>query len=85
MIVDPTDVYLMPAGIPTGFILAFTRGWDMTLVMLGCIPFMGLMGALMTRSTAKAAERENKAYAKASGVAQQSISQIRTVASYTQV
>ncbi|GAX85324.1 hypothetical protein CEUSTIGMA_g12741.t1 [Chlamydomonas eustigma] len=69
----------------TGFILAFTRGWDMTLVMLGCIPLMGVMGAFMSRTTSRAAERENAAYAKASAVAQQSISQIRTVASYTQV
>jgi ATP-binding cassette subfamily B (MDR/TAP) protein 1 len=33
-----------------GFIIAFIRGWDMTLVMLGCIPLMGLMGAYMAKT-----------------------------------
>lgn len=33
-----------------GFIIAFIRGWDMTLVMLGCIPLMGVMGAFMAKT-----------------------------------
>ena len=33
----------------TGFVLAFIKGWDMTLVMLGCIPLMGVAGAFMVR------------------------------------
>ena len=67
-----------------GFILAFIKGWSMTLVMLGCIPLMGLMGAFMAKTIGSSTQRQNAAYAKASMVAQQAISQIRTVVSYTQ-
>ena len=42
-------------------------------------------GALAAKLTAKAAAKENAAYARASAIAQQSIGQIRTVAAYTQV
>ena len=74
-----------PPSPHSGFLLAFVKGWDMTLVMLGCIPLMGVAGALAAKLTAKAAAKENAAYARASAIAQQSIGQIRTVAAYTQV
>jgi hypothetical protein len=67
----------------TGFILAFIKGWDMTLVMLGCIPLMGVMGAVMMSAISKSTQTQNAAYARASMVAQQSISQVRTVAAPT--
>ena len=52
--------------------------------MLGCVPFMGIMGAFMANAISKSTIRQNAAYAQASMVAQQSIAQIRTVAAYTQ-
>lgn len=65
------DVFCCPARIPAhpqpwlvmfpaGFALAFVKGWDMTLVMLGCIPLMGVMGAIAARVTAKASVKVSR-------------------------
>ncbi|GLI63941.1 hypothetical protein VaNZ11_007082 [Volvox africanus] len=66
----------------TGFVIGFVKGWEMALVMLGCMPFLALIGGLLAKGTAMANNASSKAYAEASAIAQQSISQIRTVAAY---
>ncbi|KAG2490598.1 hypothetical protein HYH03_010991 [Edaphochlamys debaryana] len=66
----------------TGFIIGFVMGWEMALVMVGCMPFMAAIGGILAKGTTKASEASAKAYAEASAIAQQSISQIRTVAAY---
>ncbi|KXZ51733.1 hypothetical protein GPECTOR_11g18 [Gonium pectorale] len=65
-----------------GFIIGFVRGWEMALVMLGCMPFLAIIGGILAKGTAMANSASAKAYAEASAIAQQSISQIRTVAAY---
>lgn len=65
-----------------GFIVAFTRGWDMTLVLVGCLPFLAAIGAVLTQLQTKLAARQTAAYTDAGAVVQQSLSQIRTVAAY---
>mmetsp|Transcript_13373 Transcript_13373/g.23679 ORF Transcript_13373/g.23679 Transcript_13373/m.23679 type:complete len:1466 (-) Transcript_13373:839-5236(-) len=67
-----------------GFVIAFTKGWDMTLVMIGCVPFMMVIGGMMAKVMATTAQRSNASYAQASMVAQQSILQVRTIYSYVQ-
>ncbi|GIL71759.1 hypothetical protein Vretimale_808 [Volvox reticuliferus] len=66
----------------TGFVIGFAKGWEMALVMLGCMPFLAIIGGLLAKGTAMANSASSKAYAEASAIAQQSISQIRTVAAY---
>jgi hypothetical protein len=44
-------------------------------VLLGCIPFMVLIGAMVAHTMSTAAGTENAAYAEASALAQQSIAQ----------
>ncbi|KXZ43925.1 hypothetical protein GPECTOR_77g22 [Gonium pectorale] len=66
-----------------GFVVGFVKGWDMALVMLGCMPFLAIIGGLLAKGTAMANAASAKAYADASAIAQQSIAQIRTVAAYS--
>ncbi len=50
--------------------------------MIGTLPFLGLCGAIMARVTAVMGAKSTEAYAGASALLQQSLSQIRTVAAY---
>ncbi|KAK8944676.1 ABC transporter B family member 11 [Platanthera zijinensis] len=65
------------------FIVAFVKGWLLTLIMLSTIPPMVICGVIMTKILSKVSSREQKAYTKASEVVEQTISSIRTVASFT--
>ncbi|CAA0377413.1 unnamed protein product [Arabidopsis thaliana] len=66
-----------------GFVIAFVRGWLLTLVMLSSIPLLVMAGALLAIVIAKTASRGQTAYAKAATVVEQTIGSIRTVASFT--
>ncbi|KAI6672601.1 hypothetical protein NL676_000507 [Syzygium grande] len=66
-----------------GFIIAFTKGWQLTLVMLSIIPPLVVSGALMSLIIGKMASRGQSAYAKAANVVEQTIGSFRTVASFT--
>lgn len=62
-----------------GFIIAFVKGWLLTLVMLSAIPLLVLAGAIMSLFIAKMATRGQNAYAEASTLVEQTIGSIRTV------
>ncbi|KAK0581681.1 hypothetical protein LWI29_016795 [Acer saccharum] len=66
-----------------GFVIAFVRGWLLTLVMLTSIPPMAIAGGIMAVLIGKMASRGQSAYAKAAAVVEQTIGSIRTVASFT--
>ncbi|KAK4559526.1 hypothetical protein RGQ29_008657 [Quercus rubra] len=66
-----------------GFVIAFIKGWLLTLVMLSSIPLLVASGAVMSILIAKMASRGQSAYAKAANVVEQTIGSIRTVASFT--
>ncbi|KAL4366271.1 hypothetical protein GQ457_05G001350 [Hibiscus cannabinus] len=66
-----------------GFIVAFIRGWLLTLVMLSTIPLLVISGGTMAMVISKMASRGQSAYAKAATVVEQTIGSIRTVASFT--
>ncbi|KAL1189260.1 ABC transporter B family member 4 [Cardamine amara subsp. amara] len=66
-----------------GFVIAFIRGWLLTLVMLSSIPLLVMAGALLAIVIAKTASHGQTAYAKAAVVVEQTIGSIRTVASFT--
>ncbi|GJS38632.1 ABC transporter B family member 21-like protein [Tanacetum coccineum] len=65
-----------------GFVIAFIKGWFLTLVMLLTIPPLVISGAVMSVVISKMAARGQKAYAKAANVVEQTIGSIRTVASF---
>ncbi|KAF9669200.1 hypothetical protein SADUNF_Sadunf14G0083100 [Salix dunnii] len=66
-----------------GFIIAFIKGWLLTLVMLSSIPPLVIAGAGLAIVVARMASRGQTAYAKAAIVVEQTIGSIRTVASFT--
>ncbi|CAA0813219.1 ABC transporter B family member 11 [Striga hermonthica] len=66
-----------------GFMIAFIKGWLLTLVLLSAIPLLVISAALMTVLFAKFSSRGHAAYSEAALVVEQTIGAIRTVASFT--
>lgn len=66
-----------------GFVIAFTKGWLLTLVMLSVIPLLVISGGAMSLVLSRMASTGQDAYAKAAAVVEQTIGSIRTVASFT--
>ncbi|KAI3832046.1 hypothetical protein MKW92_050145 [Papaver armeniacum] len=66
-----------------GFVIAFIKGWLLTLVMLTSIPPMVASAAAISIVVAKMASRGQAAYSVAGNVVEQTIGSIRTVASFT--
>ncbi|CAM8897209.1 unnamed protein product [Rhodiola kirilowii] len=66
-----------------GFVIAFIKGWLLTLVMLSCIPPMVIAGGVMAMIISRMASQGQNAYAKAATTVEQTIGSIRTVASFT--
>jgi len=62
-----------------GFVIAFIRGWLLTVVMLSCIPPVVLCGAMVSLIIAKASSRGQEAYSQAATVVEQTIGSIQTV------
>ncbi|CAK9183539.1 unnamed protein product [Ilex paraguariensis] len=67
-----------------GFIIAFTKGWQLTLVMLSSIPPLVISAAAMTILMAKLIARGQIAYLQAATVVEQTIGSIRTVGATAQ-
>ncbi|CAA0824954.1 ABC transporter B family member 4 [Striga hermonthica] len=66
-----------------GFVIAFIKGWLLTLVMLTSIPLLVISGGIAAIVLSKMASQGQNAYAKAAIVVEQTIGSIRTVASFT--
>lgn len=62
-----------------GFVIAFIRGWLLSLVMLSTIPLLILSGAMISTVIAKASSSRQAAYSNAASVVEQTIGSIRTV------
>lgn len=62
-----------------GFVIAFIKGWFLTLVMLSSIPALVISGAVMSITIAKLSSRGQTAYSLAATVVEQTIGSIRTV------
>ncbi|KAH0733850.1 hypothetical protein KY285_009557 [Solanum tuberosum] len=66
-----------------GLVIAFIKGWRLALVLSSSIPPLVLSSAVLTVLLVKLASRAQTAYSEAATVVEQTISSIRTVASYT--
>ena len=62
-----------------GFVIAFVKGWLLTLVLLSCIPVIVISGGIMAILMTKMASRGQLAYAEAGNVVEQTVGAIRTV------
>ncbi|KAK9706898.1 hypothetical protein RND81_07G159300 [Saponaria officinalis] len=66
-----------------GFVVAFIRGWLLALVLLACVPAIVLAGGVMALLMMKMSSRAQIAYADAGNVVEQTVTAIKTVASFT--
>ncbi|KAH6773575.1 P-glycoprotein 9 [Perilla frutescens var. hirtella] len=66
-----------------GFLIAFSRGWLLSLVLTSSIPALVIAGACTSLVMAKMATLGQLAYAEAGNVVEQTVGAIRTVQSYT--
>ncbi|KAL3754344.1 hypothetical protein ACJRO7_001558 [Eucalyptus globulus] len=66
-----------------GFVIAFIKGWLLTLIMLTMIPLLVIAGGVTSLIISKMASRRQSAYAETANVVEQMIGSIRTVASFT--
>ncbi|KPA82147.1 putative mitochondrial p-glycoprotein [Leptomonas pyrrhocoris] len=65
-----------------GFIFGFVFCWELTLVMLGMMPFIAIMGAAIGSIMAKMTEQTRKHFAKAGSMATEVMENIRTVQTF---
>ncbi|KAF9113289.1 Multidrug resistance protein 1 [Mortierella sp. AM989] len=65
-----------------GFVIAFTHGWRMSLVLLTSVPLMAVAGGLMAKYATSTTVDGQDSYAKAGGLAEQAIGSIRTVVAF---
>ncbi|KAG5556373.1 hypothetical protein RHGRI_006840 [Rhododendron griersonianum] len=66
-----------------GFVVAFIRGWLLTLVLLSFIPILVLTFGTTSVAVSRVSSTAQNAYAKAAIVVEQTIGSIRTVASFS--
>jgi ATP-binding cassette subfamily B (MDR/TAP) protein 1 len=62
-----------------GYVIAFTKGWEFSLVLLACIPCFVIIGGFMSMMMAKMSIRGQTAYSEAGVVVEQTVGAIRTV------
>uniref|UniRef100_A0A096LQ07 ATP binding cassette subfamily B member 1 n=1 Tax=Poecilia formosa TaxID=48698 RepID=A0A096LQ07_POEFO len=65
------------------FIIGFTKGWKLTLVILAVSPALGISAALFSKLLANFTTKEQSAYAKAGAVAEEVLSAVRTVYAFS--
>ncbi|KAI3523832.1 hypothetical protein L1887_02272 [Cichorium endivia] len=66
-----------------GFVIAFSKGWLLSIVLLSSIPLLVISAAFMIVVMAKLKSRGQSAYSLGATVVEQTVSSIRTVASFT--
>lgn len=67
-----------------GFAFAFYWGWLMTLILMGSLPVMMMIGVAMSMSLEGGILQQMKAYSQSAGYAEQALSAIRVVHTYGQ-
>ncbi|CAL4975601.1 unnamed protein product [Urochloa decumbens] len=65
-----------------GFIIAFTRGWLLTLVMLTSLPLIAVAGAVSAQFLTKVSSKKLTSYGDAADTVEQTIGAIQTVVSF---
>ncbi|XP_032552546.1 ATP-binding cassette sub-family B member 5 [Chiroxiphia lanceolata] len=67
----------------TAITIAFVYGWQLTLLILACIPYIIVTNAVSTKSMSGHAAKDQKALEEAGRISTESVENIRTVASLT--
>ncbi|KAG2693166.1 hypothetical protein I3843_08G080500 [Carya illinoinensis] len=66
-----------------GFIISFTRGWLLTIILCSIIPLLAIAAGAVAIAVSKTASQGQQASSEAANVVEQTIGAIRTVASFT--
>eukprot|EP01113_Clastostelium_recurvatum_P006565 TRINITY_DN1297_c0_g1_i1.p1 TRINITY_DN1297_c0_g1~~TRINITY_DN1297_c0_g1_i1.p1 ORF type:complete len:1417 (-),score=461.68 TRINITY_DN1297_c0_g1_i1:319-4464(-) len=66
-----------------GLVIAFVNGWKLTLVVLGCVPFVVASGAIQMKFLQGFGNESKAAYEQAGKIATEAITNVRTVASFS--
>ncbi|XP_020522023.1 ABC transporter B family member 1 isoform X2 [Amborella trichopoda] len=66
----------------TGFIVGFTAVWQLALVTLAVVPLIAIIGGIHATTLTKLSSKTQDALSEAGNIAEETISQIRTVFSY---
>jgi len=72
------------AMLVTGMSIGFVFGWQLALVILAVTPLMAIVGAVFTKVMTDMTEVSQQHYAKAGGIASETLGAMRTVASFSQ-
>lgn len=67
--------------ILTGLIISIIKGWLMTLVMIGAMPFLLLSGYIVKKILESSEEVTSKIYTKAAGIVEERFFAIKTIKS----
>ncbi|KAL5221229.1 hypothetical protein ABZP36_025942 [Zizania latifolia] len=65
-----------------GFVVAFVKGWLLSLVMLACIPPVVIAGGVVSKMLSKISSKGQASYSDAGNVVEQTIGAIKTVVSF---
>ncbi|CAB4481222.1 uncharacterized protein OCT59_003157 [Rhizophagus irregularis] len=66
----------------SGFAIAYSKGWKLSLVLTAIIPLLAIAGGVMAKAISDDASKGQDSYAAAGAVAEQVLSGIRTVISF---
>ncbi|CAJ1381111.1 unnamed protein product [Effrenium voratum] len=66
----------------SGIVVAFVNSWQLTLIVCGVAPFLVLAGNRLGKEVARQFEVQQADFARASGVAEEALMAIRTVAAF---
>eukprot|EP00516_Mucochytrium_quahogii_P006384 CAMPEP_0203744408 /NCGR_PEP_ID=MMETSP0098-20131031/488_1 /ASSEMBLY_ACC=CAM_ASM_000208 /TAXON_ID=96639 /ORGANISM=" , Strain NY0313808BC1" /LENGTH=1311 /DNA_ID=CAMNT_0050631915 /DNA_START=347 /DNA_END=4282 /DNA_ORIENTATION=- len=66
----------------TGLVVGFVRNYKLSLVVLACIPLLGIAGFFIIKVISDGTKKSLAAYSKAGAIAEESIGMIRTIASF---
>ncbi|GAB9473867.1 Multidrug resistance protein abc superfamily [Globisporangium polare] len=69
----------------SGIVIGFVKGWELTLVLLALTPFIAFSAYLSTKVLSTATQSGIESYGKAGAIAQESLSNIRTVHMFNSV
>ncbi|EER04129.1 multidrug resistance protein, putative [Perkinsus marinus ATCC 50983] len=65
-----------------GYIIAFYRGWQITLVMMSSLPLIMIAGFLMAKTMSSLSSKGQTQYAAAGAVAEEVLGSVKTVAAF---
>jgi ABC-type multidrug transport system fused ATPase/permease subunit len=68
-----------------GFVVAFVKGWLLSLVMLACIPPVVIAGGVVSKILTKISSKGQESYSDAGNVVEQTLGAIKTVSSMASV